>query len=97
MSQIDSELTLLRHRIAVLEEQKRAELLARVHPLTVISRIIDERTARLDRNKHDKGFPMSRLYDQEQIETLVPIYTLLTTIQERLDALEKKELPAGGK
>jgi hypothetical protein len=39
---------------------------------------------------------MSRLYDQEQIETLVPIYTLLTTIQERLDALEKKELPVGG-
>jgi len=91
MNQIDSELTLLRQRIAFLEEQKRAELFKRAQPLDAISRIIDERTARLDRNKHDKGFPMSRLYDQEQIETLVPIYTLLTTIQERLDALEKKE------
>jgi hypothetical protein len=96
MSQIDAELTLLRQRIAVLEEQKRAELSKRAQPLDAISRIIAERTARYDRNRHDKGFPMSRLYDQEQIETLVPIYTLFTTIQERLDALEKKELPSGG-
>jgi uncharacterized coiled-coil protein SlyX len=92
MSKIDYELTLLRQRIAMLEERKRIEaeqeLAMQVNPLNTISDIIAEKTGRIDRNRYSKSFPMSRIYDQEQIDMLIPILNMLKTIVARLDALE---------
>jgi len=93
MSQIDYELTLLRQRIAMLEERKRIdaeqEIAMQANPLNTIGNIIAEKTGRIDRNRYSKSFPMSRSYDQEQIQMLIPIHNMLKTIVERLDTLER--------
>jgi len=95
MSQLDSELNALRIRLATLEEQKRIESEAtsekKAFPLKALEGIIDEKRKRIERNSYSKSLPLARFYDQEKVEFLEPIFNMLKSIKERLDALEKKE------
>lgn len=91
MSHLDSELKTLRIRLAMLEEQKRIELEKKEFPLKTLEDIIDEKRKQIERNSYSKSLPLARFYDQEKVAFLEPILNMLKNIQERLDALEKKE------
>ena len=95
MSTIDSELVLLRQRLAILEEQKRAEIEKesekKAFPLKTLESIIDEKKKQIENNKYSKALPLARFYDQEKVAMLEPIFSMLKNIQERLDTLENKE------
>jgi hypothetical protein len=94
MSQLDSELNALRIRLATLEEQKRIESETasekKAFPLKALEGIIDKKRKKIERNSYSKCAPLARFYDQEKVEYLEPIFNMLKSIQERLDALEKK-------
>ena len=93
MSQLDSELTLLKQRLAALEEQKRIELEKeaekKTNPLKVLEEFIDENKKQIANNKFTKYIPL--FVEQEKVSMLEPIVNMLQDIQKRLDALEKKE------
>jgi len=95
MSYLDSELNTLRIRLATLEERKRIESETasekKEFPLKTFEGIIDEKRKRIERNSYSKSIPLARFYDQEKVAFLEPILNMLKNIQERLDALEKKE------
>jgi hypothetical protein len=95
MSQIDSDLSLLRQRLATLEEQKRIEdeknAEKRTNPLKVLQEIIVAKSKQIERNSYSKSIPLARFYDQEKLDMLEPIYNMLVDIQRRLDILEKKD------
>jgi hypothetical protein len=96
MSQLDSELNILRTKLAILEEQKRIELetvseLSKAFPLEILEAIIDEKRKQIERNSYSKSIPLARFYDQEKVAFLEPIFNMLKNIQERLDALERKD------
>uniref|UniRef100_A0A6C0BAW0 Uncharacterized protein n=1 Tax=viral metagenome TaxID=1070528 RepID=A0A6C0BAW0_9ZZZZ len=95
MSQIDSELSLLRQRLATLEEQKRIEgeknAEKRTNPLKVLQEIIVAKSKQIERNRYSKSIPLAGFYDQEKLDMLEPIYNMLVDIQRRLDILEKKD------
>ena len=95
MSQLDSELNALRIRLATLEEQKRidSEIASekKVFPLKTLEGIIDEKRKQIERNSYSKSIPLARFYDQEKVAFLEPIFNMLKNIQERLDALERKD------
>jgi hypothetical protein len=92
MSQLDSELNTLRIRLAILEEQKRIESETasekKAFPIKTLESIIDEKRKKIERNSYSKSLPLARFYDQEKVEFLEPIFNMLKSIQERLDALE---------
>ena len=94
MSQLDSELNALRIRLATLEEQQRiqTEIASekKAFPLKTLEVIIDEKRKQIERNSYSKSVPLARFYDQEKLAFLEPIFNMLKSIQERLDALEKK-------
>jgi hypothetical protein len=94
MSQLDSELNALRIKLATLEEQKRIESETasekKAFPLKALEGIIDEKRKKIERNSYSRCPPLARFYDQEKVEYLEPIFNMLKSIQERLDALEKK-------
>jgi len=106
MSQLDTELTLLKQKIAALEEQKRIELEKEAekkeNPLKVLEEILNEKKKLLIISQG--GQPSGRspsdlstkkyiwLCDQnDKVSMLEPIVNMLQDIQKRLDALEKKE------
>jgi hypothetical protein len=95
MSQLDSELNTLRIRVATLEEQKRIESETasekKAFPLKTLQGIIDEKRKQIERNSYSKSIPLAKFYDQDKLAFLEPIFNMLKNIQERLDALEKKE------
>jgi len=95
MSQFDSEINALRSRLAALEEQKRIDSEnaseKKAFPLKTLEGIIDEKKKQIDRNSYSKNLPLARFYDEEKVAFLEPIFNMLKNIQERLDALEKKE------
>jgi hypothetical protein len=95
MAQLDSELNTLRIRLATLEEQKRIKSETasekKAFPLKTLEGIIDEKKKQIDRNSYSKNLPLARFYDEEKVAFLEPIFNMLKNIQERLDALEKKE------
>ena len=95
MSQLDSELNALRIRLATLEEQKRIESEIasekKAFPLKTLEDIIDKKRKVIERNSYCKSMPLARFYDKEKVEFLEPIFNMLKNIQERLDALEKKD------
>jgi len=94
MSQLDSELDRLRLRMAALEEQKQkeAEIASekKSFPLKTLECIINEKKGQIERNRYSKNLPLARFYDQEKVGYLEPILDALKNINERLDALEKK-------
>lgn len=95
MSHLDSELNALRIRLANLEEQKRIESETasekKAFPLKTLEGIIDAKRKQIDRNSYSKSLPLARVYDQEKLAFLEPIFNMLKNVHERLDALEKKE------
>lgn len=94
MSQLDSDLNLLRLRLAALEEQKRIETAnvseKKAFPLKTLEKILDEKRKQIERNSYSKSLPLARFYDQEKIAFLEPIFNMLQNIQDRLEVLEKK-------
>lgn len=93
MSQLDTELTLLKQKIAALEEQKRIELEKEAekkeNPLKVLEEILNEKKKQIANNRYSKQIPL--FVEQEKVSMLEPIFNMLQDIQKRLDTLEKKE------
>lgn len=94
MSQIDTELNLLRQRIANLEQQKIAklenEIQKKAHALQVLENFIDEKKERIQQNRYSRSVPLAAYYDAEKIAFLEPILNVLKDFQKRLEALEKR-------
>lgn len=94
MSNIDSELNLLKQRMAALEEQKRTEAEKEAekeaNPMKVLGDFIGEKKKQIENNRYSKSLPLARFYDQEKVSYLEPIFNMLKSINERLEALEKK-------
>lgn len=94
MSKLDSELELLRQKLAALEEQKRIELEKnaekQANPLKVLGDIIDEKRRKIERNSYSKSIPLARFYEEEKVAYLEPIFNMLKNIHERLEVLEKR-------
>ena len=80
MSQLDSELQLLRIRLAALEEQKRTEDEKKSFPLKTLEGVVDKY----------KSIGHGCAKTKETLAFLEPILDILKNIQERLDILEKK-------
>ena len=93
VSQLDSELSALRQRLATLEEQKRIEtetaLEKKAFPLKTLEEIIDAKRKRIESNSYSKSIPLTRFHDKEKLAFLEPIFSMLKNIQERLEVLEK--------
>jgi hypothetical protein len=108
MSQIDDELTILKQRLAALEEQKRIEAEKeaekKTNPIKILGEIVDEKKKL--RNLSQVGRPSGRtpkefcmsteefvwLCDQnDKAKYLEPIFNILKSINDRLDALENKK------
>ena len=96
MSNIDSELILLKQRMATLEEQKRIEAEKeaekKANPMKVLESFIDATKKKVENNNYAKGAQLAAYYDAEKIAYLEPILNALLDIQKRLDALEQKEI-----
>jgi len=94
MSNIDTELSLLKQRLAALEEQKRIEAEKeaekKANPMKVLEDIIDEKKKKIENNRYSKSLPLAQYYDQEKVAMLEPILNMLQDIQKRLTALENK-------
>ena len=94
MSAIDSELSLLKQRLAALEEQKRIEAEKdaekKANPMKVLEMIIEEKKKKIENNRYSKSIPLAQYYDQEKVAMLEPILNALQDIQKRLTALENK-------
>ena len=94
MSTIDSELSLLKQKLASLEEQKRIEnekqLYELQNPMNILEEIIIKKYEQIARNSYSKSIPLARFYDEEKLAMLSPIFNALKNIQERLYAIEKK-------
>ena len=95
MSQLDSEVNALRMRLASLEEQKKRDieiaLEKKSFPLKTLEDVLNEKKQKIERNSYSKSLPLARFYDQEKVGYLEPILNALKNINERLEALEKKE------
>lgn len=93
MSNIDSELTLLRQKIEMLEKQKRAEeelkAMKEANPLATLGQIIEEKKQKISRNSYSRSIPLARFYDEEKVVMLEPIFNMLKNIQQRLEVLEQ--------
>ena len=91
---MESELNLLKQRLAFLEEQKRIQIEKetekKANPLKVLEVIIDEKKKQIANNRYSKSIPLARLYDEEKVSMLEPIFNMLLDIQKRLDVLENK-------
>lgn len=94
MSNIDSELNLLKQRMAALEEQKRIEAdkeaEKKANPMKVLGDFIGDKKKQIENNRYPKSLPLACFYDQEKVSYLEPIFNMLKSINERLEALEKK-------
>jgi hypothetical protein len=94
MSNIDTELSLLKQRLAALEEQKRIEAEKeaekKANPMKVLENIIDEKKKKIENNRYSKSLPLAQYYDQEKVAMLEPILNALQDIQKRLTALETR-------
>lgn len=90
MSNIASELTLLRQKIEMLEKQKKDEdemKAAKMDPLATLGKIIEAKKQQLSRKPN-----CTRLIDLSDIEKLAmlePIFNMLKDIQQRLTVLEQ--------
>ena len=93
MSNIDSELTLLRQKIEMLEKQKKAEdeikAAKEANPLATLGQIIEEKKQQINRNSYSKSIPLARFYDEEKVAMMEPIFNMLKDIQQRLTVLEQ--------
>ena len=94
MSNIDSELTLLRQTIEMLEKQKKAEdeikAAKEANPLATLGQIIETKKEQISRNRRKDRFDHMIYYsDNEKVAMLEPIINMLKDIQQRLTVLEQ--------
>jgi len=95
MSNIDSELTLLRQKIEMLEKQKRAEdelkAMKEANPLATLGQIIEENKKEITkcRDYIMKLHPSTKFYYEEKVAMMEPIFNMLKNIQQRLQVLEQ--------
>ena len=92
MSNIASELTLLRQKIEMLEKQKKDEdemKAAKMDPLATLGQIIEVKKEKISRNRYSKSIPLAQFYDEEKVAMLEPIFNMLKDIQQRLTVLEQ--------
>ena len=93
-TEMESELNLLKQRLAFLEEQKQIQIEKeaekKANPLKVLEVIIDEKKKKIANNRYSKSIPLARFYDEEKLSMLEPIFHMLQDIQKRLDVLENK-------
>jgi restriction endonuclease S subunit len=91
MSNIDSELTLLRQKIELLEKQKRAEeelkAMKEANPLATIGQIIEESKEEI--TKYIYSNPSLKFHYEEKVAMMEPIFNMLKNIQQRLEVLEQ--------
>ena len=91
MSNIDSELTLLRQKIEMLEKQKRAEeelkAAKEANPLATLEKIIEESKEEI--TKYIMSNPSLKFHYEEKVVMLEPIFNMLKNIQQRLAVLEQ--------
>jgi hypothetical protein len=96
MNSLDSEITLLRQRLAILENQQRIEVQKeedkKAFPLKTLETIIDEKRSQINRNSYSRNIPLAKFYDQEKLAMLEPIFIMLKDINERLEVLEKNNI-----
>ena len=92
MSQLETELRLLRQRMAYLEQQKIAELekelQKKAHSLQILENFISEKKQRIQENRYSRSVPLAAYYDSEKVAFLEPILNVLKDFQTRLEALE---------
>jgi FKBP-type peptidyl-prolyl cis-trans isomerase (trigger factor) len=102
MSNIDSELNLLKQRMAVLEEQKRIEAEKeaekKINPMKILGEILDKKKNHPTPQVVGKQVVgMSRetynmiIDELDKASFLEPIFNMLKSINERLDLLENKK------
>ena len=93
MSNIASELTLLRQKIEMLEKQKKDEdemkTAKEADPLAALGQIIEAKKEQISRNRYSKSVPLARFYDEEKVAMMEPIFNMLKDIQQRLTVLEQ--------
>ena len=94
MNRLDEELSLLRNRIAMLEEKKRKEEESKMNPMTKLETVIEEKKKN---NRYpgpgshkDRFISYNRLTGE--LAYLEPILYALQDIQKRLLALEEPKL-----
>ena len=92
MSAIESELNLLKQRMAALEEQKRIEAEKKANPIKVLESFVDSTKKKVENNNYAQGAQLAAYYDAEKITYLEPILNALLDIQKRLGVLEQKDL-----
>jgi hypothetical protein len=94
MSQVDIELEVVRKRLAYLEKQKQVEIMMELEkeakPLKTLRGIIESKKKQIENNTYSKSIPLARFYDQEKLAMLEPIFNMLKSLDERLEALERK-------
>jgi len=94
MSSIDSQLTLLRAKIAQLEEQKHEEKLVedfiKAYPLETLEKIIEKKKKDIERNSYPNSRSLEREHDEEKVHFLEPILYALQNITKRLEVLESQ-------
>ena len=92
MFQLDSDLKLMRIRLATLEKQNQIHIEnaseKKAYPLKTLESIIDEKRKQIEHNSYSKNIPLARFYDQEKVAFLEPIFNMLMNIDKRLEALE---------
>jgi len=92
MSAIESELNLLKQRMAALEEKKRIEAEKKANPIKVLESFVDTTKKKVENNNYAQGAQLAAYYDAEKIAYLEPILNVLLDIQKRLGVLEQKDL-----
>ena len=96
MSNIDSELTLLRQKIEMLEKQKKDEedlkAAKEANPLATLGEIIESKKQQISRNSNynKRNINRQQIYnDEEKVAMMEPIFNMLKDIQQRLTVLEQ--------
>ena len=92
--QRDDEIERLRYKLEQLEEERRQELVREIekikNPLKTIEDILQKKRRQIKENNYSRNIPLARFHDQEKLDMLEPIYNMLSTLQDRIEALEQK-------
>jgi hypothetical protein len=59
-------------------------------PLHTLEGIVEKKRSQIKHNRYSKSIPSARFYDMEKLEMLEPIFEMLKSIDERLEAIENK-------
>ena len=95
MSNIDSELYLLRQKIEMLEKQKQIQKALEdekmANPLATLGKIIEGNKKEITncRDYSTKLHPSAKFHYEEKVAMMEPIFIMLKDIQQRLEVLEQ--------